>query len=223
MLVGPNGSGKSTFLDAFRELVLTPNPRWTEESALVLPTGDCKAVMFMSSELDNLRLFAKRDHRGRLMPNGSMTGRELGVAMLQREMSHGQARYSEMQDVFKSDEFDVVVLDEPESALDLDGLGWLHREVRKTTKQVIIATHNPLLLSLEREHEGSVQVFGNDPDYAERIMAVYERVLTGRSFGKVEARLPRHAVSKRKPSTKPPRPLRPPKEVLDMVKHCKTV
>jgi predicted ATPase len=191
VFVGPNGSGKSTFLDAFRTLVLSRNVSWTAQTAPVIPAGECRAVLFASSELDNPRLFAKRNGDGSQVHQQDLEGSDVVVMLRSREVSHGQSNYSQMQTFFKGDDYDVIVLDEPENALDLDGILWLYQAVKTTSKQIILATHNPLLLQLSGEPDGSLQEFGKEVGYAERITEAYQSILAG---GVIPEAAPRLAV-----------------------------
>lgn len=196
VFAGPNGSGKSTAVDTVREYFFARPGTWTDENALVNIEGSCLAVFFVSSEMDNPRLHAKRDAQGHQMHAQMLSGFDVALGMMCQGMSHGQSNYFLMEDLFKQERFDVIVLDEPENALDLDGLGWLHKQIRKTTKQVIVVTHNPLLLALKDTPEGSVQVFGSNPDYASRVQETYSRVIGGRAFGKLEKRMHNKSVWK---------------------------
>lgn len=188
LLAGPNGSGKSTALDALRELVFGHGHTWQGHDIPVQVEGTCQALFFLSSELDNPRLLSLRGPDGRPKHAQLFTPPEAIRCMDAREMSHGQSNYRELEGTFTDDRFDVVVMDEPENALDLDGLGWLASQICATTKQVIVATHNPILLSLMNAPGGSVQVFGTNPDYATRVLDVYGKVVAGHAFGNVQKR-----------------------------------
>jgi predicted ATPase len=206
VLAGPNGSGKSTFIDTLREYIFARTP-WTDETAPVDVDGSCQAVYFVSSELDNPRLYAKRGPDGRQLHSQQMSGMDIAKGMICREMSHGQSNYFLMEGIFDDDRFDVVVFDEPENALDLDGLGWLYKQIQKTSKQVIVVTHNPLLLKLKDEAQGSLQVFGVNPDYAQRVLDTYTRVIEGKRFGKIEKRRKNEAIPKPRRKNAPRRKL----------------
>lgn len=188
LLAGPNGSGKSTALDALRDLVFGHGRTWQGHDIPVQVEGTCQALFFLSSEFDNPRLHSLRGPDGRPKHTQRFTPIETIRCLDAGEMSHGQSNYREMEGAFTDDRFDVVVMDEPENALDLDGLGWLASQIRTTEKQVIVATHNPILLSLMNEPGGSVQVFGTNPEYATRVLDVYGQVIAGNAFGKVQTR-----------------------------------
>lgn len=188
LLAGPNGSGKSTALDALRELVFGHGHTWQGRDIPVHVEGTCQALFFLSSELDNPRLLSLRGPDGRPKHTQLFSPPEAIRCMDAREMSHGQSNYRELEGAFTDDRFDVIVMDEPENALDLDGLGWLACQIRSTKKQVIVATHNPILLTLMSAPGGSVQVFGANPDYATRVLNVYGQVAAGKAFGKVQKR-----------------------------------
>src|SRR5271163_4131228 len=70
VFVGPNGSGKSTVVDTLREYVYAPDGAWTDETVPANVEGSCQALSFVSTELENPRLYGKRDASGhQLHPN----------------------------------------------------------------------------------------------------------------------------------------------------------
>lgn len=179
MLAGPNGAGKSTVLDALQELILNPSRKqWTRESAPILVEGDCKAVYCLNFEKDNPRTVDPQ----------YLPGASYGAALLSRFKSHGQSNYKLLCESFDSDLFDVMVLDEPECALDLDGLITLRQRLMSTSKQIILATHSPMLLSLYASEGVSVQVFGPEPDYMHRVLRTYRDATM---LGAIEEAMPR--------------------------------
>lgn len=179
MLAGPNGSGKSTVLDALQELILNPSRKeWTRETAPILVQGDCKAVYCLNFEKDNPRTTDPR-----YLKSGAY-----GAALISRFRSHGQSNYQLLCDSFDSDLFDVMVLDEPECALDLDGLIMLRERLISTKKQIIMATHSPMLLSLYATDDVSVQAFGPETDYLHRVLRTYRDAIM---LGAIEEAMPR--------------------------------
>lgn len=179
MLAGPNGSGKSTVLDALQELVLNPMKKeWTRANAPILVDGDCQAVFCLNFEKDNPRTADSRH----------LKGEAFGDALISRFRSHGQSNYQMLRGSLASDMFDVMVLDEPECALDLDGLLMLRTELLKTEKQIIMATHSPMLLSLYSSPGVSVQAFGPEPDYVHRVLRNYRDAIM---VGAIEEAMPR--------------------------------
>ena len=180
-LCGPNGSGKSTLLGAFERFVCTDEP-WTAETVPVRVEGSMHGtVCFFSMEKDNPRM--RRD-------TGSGGMAEVAFVINSRYQSHGQSNYGVLEDLLLKSKHALIVLDEPESALDLDGLLWLRETLLKTDKQVIVATHSPLLLALHAEPGVSVQAFGPDPDYGARILGDYTKLLHGLRVKSAKKRLP---------------------------------
>lgn len=168
LLVGPNGSGKSTVLEALSELIENPGRlKWTKDNVPILTKGECRAVLSLSFEKDNPRTINMEYLKGQAYTS----------AIVMRFRSHGQSNHVMVQGSLEGEEYDVVSLDEPESALDLDGMLMLREKVLSTPHQVILSTHSPILMSLMGEEGVSVQTFGPSPDYAERVMAVYQELL----------------------------------------------
>lgn len=183
ILCGPNGSGKSTFLDALHALINgrpTNGKQWTAETAPLLVEGDAQAVMTFSFERDNPRML-----------NGhNLEAGQVVMRMLSNERSHGQSNFGQLEAAFEHPVVDVLVLDEPESALDLDGLLWLREKILATDKQVIIATHSIAILSLVGKSEDiSVHSFGKEEAYFERLIASYHAISTGKRVLKPKKRL----------------------------------
>lgn len=191
-LCGQNGSGKSTLLSAFERFVYKDDP-WTAETAPVLVEGSMHGtVCFFSMEKDNPRV--RRD--------GGNSMAEVAFRLNSGYMSHGQSNFEVLQDLLLRSKHALVVLDEPESALDLDGLLWLRDALLKTDKQVIVATHSPLLLALHTMPDVSMQSFGPDPEYGARVLRDYTRLLQGLQVKPVKKRLPALEFSN-KPAPRP--------------------
>jgi predicted ATPase len=184
-LCGPNGSGKSTVIEAIETFIhgssrVFKQDEWTRDTAPVILEGGAQAVFIWSMEKNNPR---------------TLTGYDVPTALVARkiwaeERSHGQSNFSTLQEVFDNPNFDVMVLDEPESALDLDGLLWLREKLMSTDKQVILATHNVILLSLAGAADVSVQCFGED-GFHTRLLATYGAACTGSPLPKMKKRLAR--------------------------------
>lgn len=196
LLCGPNGSGKSTCLDAARDLV-NKHPldnmgrEWTRETAPAIIEGEAKGIMTFSFERDNPRMLQGSNH----------DAREVVMMMLSRERSHGQSNFDKLQGAFENPSIDVMILDEPESALDLDGILWLRAQLLATDKQVVIATHNMAILSLIGQHDDvSMQIFGEEDGYYERLKASYLALCSDKKVPKPKKRLalPKFPVAKRK-------------------------
>ena len=179
-LCGPNGSGKSTVIDAIDEFInrVPRDGGWTAEKAPIQIEGSAQAVLIYSMEKDNPRTLAGYD------APAAMVVRKIWAV----ERSHGQSNYSTLEDVFQMPDFDVMVLDEPESALDLDGLLWLRIMLMSTDKQVILATHSPVLLSLLGSPNVSVQNFG-EINYDQRLLASFSAACSGKTIPAMKKRL----------------------------------
>ena len=179
LLCGPNGSGKSTVLDALNDLITGkppfPDHDWTTSNVPIVPVGAAKAIFCFSFERDNPRTVDLRWAHSGAAP----------AAVVSRCRSHGQSNYALLSAAFDNEAFDVMVLDEPEAALDLDGLLQLRELLMSTDKQVLLATHSPLLLSLKGEQEVSILEFGPQPGYAERVLQAYVGVLRGERVARV--------------------------------------
>jgi predicted ATPase len=174
LLCGPNGGGKSTVLSGLREFVIgapSPGKTWTVETAPVQVEGECTAVCFFDTESDNLRTSNM---------DGVYDMNTLDRWFDSREMSHGQSNYRSLSDIIAGDEYDVVVLDQPEAGLDIDGLLLLREEILKSQKQFLVATHNPILLQLKLAGEASAVLFGRDEQYLERVLKVHALILEGK-------------------------------------------
>jgi len=189
-LCGPNGSGKSTFVDGITELIHGQpsflEREWTRENAPALVEGTGKAVLTFSFEKDNPR--TARGH--------NVSAGVAATMFFAGQQSHGQSNYAHLGWAFAHEDFDVMVLDEPEAALDLDGLLWLRGMLLSTSKQVILATHSVLLLSLHEKPDVSVQLFGTEPNYVSRLIASYQAAVTGKRIPKSKKRLPRPEIDK---------------------------
>jgi predicted ATPase len=174
---GPNGSGKSTVLDALRDLI--QGDYRDRESAPVLPVGGANTIHVVSFEKDNLRVLSGANVESFLVAQ----------SMILRERSHGQSNFGMLQRFMDDPALEVLVLDEPESALDLDGILWLRQALETTTKQVIIATHSILLLTMPKSDRVSTQIFGKEAAYLERVTSAYSLALGNGKAAKARKRL----------------------------------
>lgn len=191
LFCGPNGSGKSSAITAFEEFVLNLREQWTKETAPVLVQGEVTgSVMFFSMEADNPR--TKRLDSDELAAVAQHVNAQY--------VSHGQSNYDMLAGMLGNPRFDVLVLDEPEAALDLDGLLWLREQLLITTQQVILATHSPILLSMMGTRGVSSQSFGANADYDSRVLASYLKVLQGKTVKPLKVRLPKLEFDKKRPS-----------------------
>ena len=125
LLVGPNGSGKSSIIDA---IVCKQFER--EKDKIEIKTTCEFNYMKFDFEKDNLRTRRTVESMGQILSFWK---------------SHGEtvkALLGELQS-----NISVFLLDEPEQALDIDGIEYLLECLHKTkSPQVIIATHSPVLI-----------------------------------------------------------------------------
>jgi predicted ATPase len=126
VIIGPNGSGKSTLFS----LLTSKSDNIKDVCNIDCIAGDYYCFDF---EKDNPR---KREY----IKNGFDVG--------SRMMSHGEVNKLIIKKMNTSDVNNVLfLLDEPEQALDMDGLREL-LEIIKTSnaKQILINTHHPFLI-----------------------------------------------------------------------------
>jgi len=124
VLIGPNGSGKSSIIE-----ILTSD-KHKDLAKIDLVAGD---YLFFDFEKHNPR--KSNYYQGPL-------------DVLLRFKSHGESNKAilEMLTSEKA-EGKMVFLDEPEQALDIDGLSELLQQIKKSkTAQIIIVTHCPNLI-----------------------------------------------------------------------------
>ena len=186
LLCGPNGSGKSTLLDTFRAVVFDTSSRSGAPAVLIEGSHE-GSVVFFSMEADNPR-------RQR---NNSFDLRVISAQIDSQYVSHGQCNFDVLKGMFDEPRFTLLVLDEPENALDLDGLLWLREQLLTTTKQVILATHSAVLLSMAGQPDVSVQSFGPDANYGARVLDAYTKILQGKRVKAATKRLPKLAFAKK--------------------------
>lgn len=151
ILCGPNGCGKSTVLKA-----LFPQPKkrdgmWADnniEEAIFLDTIKVRVqttggmVRRFDFEANNPRV--QRGY-GLMEPRDFAMSAHRGAA---RAMSHGESQKKLFDNLLSSEAVygAMILLDEPEQALDIDGLVHLREILRGARSQFIIATHSPLLI-----------------------------------------------------------------------------
>jgi predicted ATPase len=125
IIIGPNGSGKSTILE-----ILSKH----HSSANITTSGPIDFMSF-DFEKDNIR-------------TKSYIGDNAMAQLAAKFKSHGQVTRSLLK-VLVDDESTgkVMILDEPEQALDIDGIILLNKYLKKTkASQIILSTHNFYLI-----------------------------------------------------------------------------
>lgn len=186
LLVGPNGSGKSTIIECLRHEVLVKEKRdeWGEKKKVQKRhakwtfTGVPLDVLYFDFEKDNPRI-----GRG----DGTMSMQDLRRMQMRwrySSRSHGEFTRDVLKDMdAKIDKHKgrvFIVLDEPEQALDLDGIRMLHSILTKRTtyapRQAVIATHHPFLMA-----DPSVNVIemkeGYRQDVLDAIVAIRRQII----------------------------------------------
>ena len=131
LLIGPNGSGKSSLLSQIKK-----SERRSEGDVVI--KADAGVFMAFDFEKDNTRT-----KHPNLLPSSMY---EVGIVT--RFISHGETVKMVLENLTSEDAVGkMLLLDEPEQALDVDGLLTLVDQLRNTTaNQVIVATHSPTLI-----------------------------------------------------------------------------
>jgi len=163
LLVGDQGSGKSSLIQAiceFREKQSeyarrikfyisdiersikqksTTKPKM-DETILTIKTTDDKGINIgvYDFEKDNLRTLS-------YFKEGCT-----GVQIAMKFMSHGQANMSMLEKLHQSD-IGLYIMDEPDTALSIKSIYKLIDILKKTQNQLILAVHNPILISSVNE------------------------------------------------------------------------
>lgn len=139
LLVGPNGSGKSSIIAAIRAHVTTKSDREREklEKEVRLTTNAIK-IRVLDFEKDNPRT-----------KGGFMDAIMFQVGSMYH--SHGETNRAIIgglsEDEFKDK---LVILDEPDQALDFDGANILLEQIRKCpAAQMLVSIHHPVLVFSE--------------------------------------------------------------------------
>jgi predicted ATPase len=121
LLIGPNGSGKSTLLNIIQEYK-------NDRTVLDLEPGP---YYFFDFEKHNPRLKSYIDN---------------GFDIVSRMKSHGEVNRSVISEMSEAKDC-LFIMDEPEQALDVDGIIELLDIVRKSkASQIIMVTHSPLII-----------------------------------------------------------------------------
>lgn len=133
-LVGPNGCGKSTVIHAINELARAKNTRGRPRPPYIeTEVTESRPILIFDTERDNPRT------KGMIESVWNVTA---------QFRSHGETMRSILgQSLEEMDAKEmIIVLDEPEAALDFDGLEKFAKFIRSRKQhQFIISTHHPLL------------------------------------------------------------------------------
>ena len=142
LLVGPNGSGKSTIFEALQEAARGGKGREPPDGIRV-KTSDRISTHFFDFEKSNVRTL------GHFLDSGA----GMMFQLSSKFKSHGEVNRVMARDLLETEMVNdgCVMLDEPDQALDHDGvvhlLAWLKA---CKAKQVIAAVHHPFIV-LQRD------------------------------------------------------------------------
>lgn len=137
LLVGPNGSGKSTIFEAIQKSAAKNEGRGSTEGVEVKTSGPV-STYFFDFEKGNIRTNAS-----------FMNGNLFGVQFASMFRSHGEVNRFLAEGLLRRSKIQsgVVMLDEPDQALDYDGVVRLVVWLKECpAKQAIVAVHHPLIV-----------------------------------------------------------------------------
>jgi len=138
VLVGSNGSGKSTILEVLKSHAMERGSNdYVKSSELTFVTG---------KEQSNLRLFDFERQNPRTQDSIGDCG---GFQVASFFQSHGETNRQLTKGLLETKDIDdaIVVLDEPDQALDFDGVFALFRQLEHCkARQVLVSVHHPLLV-----------------------------------------------------------------------------
>jgi predicted ATPase len=142
LLVGPNGSGKSTIFDAIKEAV-QGNKRRTPSEEVMIKVSDLITTYFFDFEKQNVRTL------GYFLNNSS----GMAFQLSSRFQSHGEVNRTLVESMLEDEKVKdgCVMFDEPDQALDHDGVVRLLALLKACkAKQIIAAVHHPFIV-LQRD------------------------------------------------------------------------
>lgn len=162
LCVGPNGSGKSTFLSAIARQV-NGDFENGKPLATLIRNAEVPVIYHSSEEASGV---AAHDQK----LQDTVAGRS-GVAKLGNNyMSFGQRLMHLLSELKNVKTPHVVILDEPEIALDFDAVYAFCQFCAEmaTVHQFIISTHHPLFFTMKT---ANFVVFGDDKKYPNKVVA----------------------------------------------------
>lgn len=171
LLIGPNGSGKSTVIECLQREVLVKEKkdRWGHKErdqkryATYDFEGDPMPIFYFDFEKDNPRV----GEIGSLEDLGAI--KRMSMSWKYKALSHGQFTkdvLKELQAKASTGRRPFVVMDEPEQALDLDGLRDLHKILTTIPMQAVVATHHPFIIA-----DPTFNCIETRPGYRDEVMA----------------------------------------------------
>lgn len=176
ILAGSNGSGKSTLLRAIMST--------THSTALRSPSANLE----ISDPRFPLPLF---HHSADEVVKTEDTNKGSNLLSLQANAeSHGQTLSKYLLGLENLVNPSIVLLDEPETALDLDhllGFTDIVQEKLELGMQFVIATHHPVLWMMEGSH---FITFGKNRKYVKECLAIFREVSSSKKARTVPAAPP---------------------------------
>lgn len=159
IIAGRNGSGKSTLF------------KLIHEGNISIKKGLVSATFDVPTELFSLSLMSQ----GRNTDFQRANGAQYLHGMLSHFQSHGESLWPILAMLKKAPEGSTILMDEPEIALDAKHLVDLRKLLRRVAKtnQIIIATHDPILLSIPGANIINVDP---DPNYVSSVMDIYAKL-----------------------------------------------
>jgi predicted ATPase len=172
VLVGPNGSGKSTILEAIRKEILTKEKK--DEYGHKLKDQKRHATHVFEGKPMEVFAFDFEKQNPRVdKGNGWLESiediRKMSMRWKYASTSHGECTKDILKELdaklTKAKDPCFVMMDEPEQALDLNGMRELHRILSGHTVQAVVATHHPFLMADRGFH--AIETW---PHYREEVM-----------------------------------------------------
>lgn len=168
VLCGPNGCGKSLILKA----LMPTSSKSSDQQYFRLAAGKALKPEVEGTEGGTVRLFDfELDN-----PRTRSSEGDFSVYWMQnsaRQRSHGELIKKLHEEMLEKLQHRVMLLDEPEQALDPQNLVTFVRGMKRSkTVQWIVATHSPILI-----FDPEVNLIEVVPDYAENLRTIYRRCL----------------------------------------------
>lgn len=144
LLVGPNGSGKSTVLSAIMDSAAGEKHPLRRPQGIECTTSDHIQIKYFDFEKNNPRT------RSTMYSSPGLTGFQVGAMF----RSHGEVNKDLHEGLMRPEHIKghLVLLDEPDQALDFDGALRLALRLKELpAAQIIAAVHHPVIVSCTKE------------------------------------------------------------------------